>query len=186
MVEKLLTKFVGKFRVHVTNNNVGKPMELKYILYITICDLACFYFGLNTNEMSIFFEYTNNYKYTILSLCCRKNDDKIHGCTSDHFWVWIWRGCRRLRGDIVSNFCAWHISYSTIYFSISEFIPFKRNDWMIFWFVLKKPTCPAVSKSWFSLKTWILNFDEISKYILCLYHSMYFSCDYLDFVSLLF
>ena len=88
MVEKLLTKFGGKFRVHVTNNNVGKPM-LKYILYITICDLACFYFGLNTNEMSIFFEYTNNYKYTILSLCCRKNDDKIHGCTSDHFWVRI-------------------------------------------------------------------------------------------------
>ena len=186
MVETLLTKFVGKFQVLVTNNNVGKPMELKYILYITICDLACFYFGLNTNEMSIFFEYTNNYKYTILSLCCRKNDDKIHGCTSDHFWVRIWRGCRRPRGDIVSNFCPWNISYSTIYFLTSEFILFKRNDWPIFCFFLNKPTWPAISKSSFSLKTWLLNFEEISKYILCLYHSMYFSYNYLDFVSLLF
>ena len=54
------------------------------------------------------------------------------------------------------------------------------------WYVLKKPTWIIVGKSLFSFRNWVLNFDELGKYILCLYHSMSFSHEYLEFVPLLF
>ena len=53
-MEQLFLEVSGKFGVLVTKNNIGKPMELKYILYITICDLDFFFFGGNIDEMSIF------------------------------------------------------------------------------------------------------------------------------------
>ena len=106
--------------------------------------------------------------------------------TSNHFWDGIWRGCRRLGGATISNFYLWHVSHSATYLWISVFIPFQKKDWQVLWYVLKKPTWPTVGESWFSFKTWVLNFDELGKYIRCLYHNMSFSNEYLEFVALLF
>ena len=41
----ILSEVAGKFGPPITNNSLGKPMKLKYILYITICDLGCICFG---------------------------------------------------------------------------------------------------------------------------------------------
>ena len=51
------------------------------------------------------------------------------------------------------------------------------------WYVLKNRTCLAIGESWFSFKTWVLNFEELGKYIICLYHSMSFPHEYLEFIA---
>ena len=105
---------------------------------------------------------------------------------SDHFWDGIWRGGRRSGGATILNFCLWQVSHSETYLWISVFIPFQNKDWRALWYVLNKPTWPVVGESCFSFQTLVFNFDEIGKYILRLYHSMFFTHEYLEYVSLFF